>query len=260
VEGVVRQVNSDEGRIVVETDRREMITVRGTSSTPVYYRNNVYKLSNLEVGDRIRVEPEGTTSPGSEIRARTIDVLQNVQESAGTIIGVGALTGQVKTIDRRNNVVRVDTGRGEVRVDLANAVDSSGRRVRANDMQIGDRVDLSGSYSGDVFVATTVRFMDEPFTPTPNNQAPTYTPGSGPLGSVMVYGTVSQSLANGPRLAVRDTQNNSVVSLYVLDDFVVRTRTGGYTTADRLKEGDAVVVKAYRDADGNYIAQTIRLR
>jgi hypothetical protein len=76
----------------------------------------------------------------------------------------------------------------------------------------------------------------------------------------MVYGTVSQSLANGPRLAVRDTQNNSVVSLYVLDDFVVRTRTGGYTTADRLKEGDAVVVKAYRDADGNYIAQTIRLR
>jgi hypothetical protein len=59
---------------------------------------------------------------------------------------------------------------------------------------------------------------------------------------------------------VRDTQNNQTLPLYVLDDFVVRTRTGTYTTADKLKEGDAVVVKAYRDADGNYIAQTIRLR
>jgi len=260
VEGVVRQVNPDEGRVVIETDRREMITIRGTSSTPVYYRNNVYKLSNLEAGDRIRVEPESSSSTGSEIRARTIDVLQNVQESSGSVIAVTALGGQVTSIDRRNNVLRVNTGRGEVRVDLANAVDSSGRRVRASDMQVGDRVDLSGSYSGDVFVATTVRFSDEPLTPTPNNQPPPYTAASGPLGSVTVYGTVSQSLANGPRLVVRDTQNNSVVTLYVLEDFVVRTRTGGYTTADRLKEGDALVAKAYRDADGNYIAQTIRLR
>jgi hypothetical protein len=260
IEGVVRQINTDEGRVVIETDRREMITIRGVSSTPVYYRNNVYKLSNLEVGDRIRVEPETSTSAGGEIRARTIDVLQNVQESGGTIIGVGSLSGQVTSIDRRTNVVRVNTGRGEARVDLANAMDSSGRRVRASDMQVGDRVDMSGSYSGDVFVATTVRFTDEPFTPTPTNQPPLSTTGSGPLGSVTVYGTVSQSLANGPRLVVRDTQNNSVVSVYVLDDFVVRTRTGGYTTADRLKDGDAVVVKAYRDADGNYIAQTIRLR
>ena len=120
---------------------------------------------------------------------------------------------------------------------------------------------MSGSYSGDVFVATTVRFTDEPFTPSPSNQPPPpSTIPSGPLGSVTIYGTVSQSLANGPRLVVRDTQANSVVPLYVLEDFVVRTRTGGYTTADRLKEGDGVVVKAYRDADGNYIAQTIRLR
>ena len=260
IEGVVRQINADEGRVVIETERREMITIRGASSTPVYYRNNVYKLSNLEVGDRIRVEPESSTSAGGEIRARTIDVLQNVQESSGSVIGVGALGGQVISIDRRNNVVRVDAGRGEVRVDLANATDSSGRRVRASDMQVGDRVDMSGSYSGDVFVATTVRFTDEPFTPAPNNQPPPPTTGSGPLGSVTVYGTVSQSLANGPRLVVRDTQNNSVVSLYVLEEFVVRTRTGGYTTADRLKEGDAVVVKAYRDGDGNYIAQAIRLR
>ena len=74
-----------------------------------------------------------------------------------------------------------------------------------------------------------------------------------------IYGTVSQSVAGGPRLVVRD-QSGGSVPLYVLDDFPVRTRTGGYTTADRLRAGDSVVVKAYRDSDGNYIAQTIRMR
>ena len=47
----------------------------------------------------------------------------------------------------------------------------------------------------------------------------------------------------------------------VLDDFVVRGRTAGtYTTAEKLKVNDSVAIKALRDADGNYIAQTIRLR
>ncbi|HEY8180710.1 MAG TPA: DUF5666 domain-containing protein [Thermoanaerobaculia bacterium] len=264
VEGVVRQVNAADGRVVIQTDRREMITIRGTSSTPVYYRNTVYRISNLEPGDRIRVEADGPTSAGSELRARTIDVLQSAQETGGSIAEVGALSGRVTSIDRRNNIVRIDNGRNEVRVDLSSAVDSSGRRVRAADMQVGDQVDMSGNYSGETFAATTVRFGDDAFggptTPAPPTP-PTRPYGSGDvLGAVTVYATISQSLNNGPRLVVRDTQNNQTLPLYVLEDFVVRTKTGGYTTADKLKEGDAVVVKAYRDADGNYIAQTIRLR
>lgn len=263
IEGIVRQVNAADGRVVIETDRREMITVRGTSSTPVYYRNTVYRLTNLEPGDRIRVESEGATSGGSEVRARTIDVIQSMQDTGGSIAQIGSVTGRVTSIDRRNNVVRVNNGRSEIRVDLTNAADTSGRRVRAADMQVGDQIDLSGSYSGDVFVATTVRFGDEaaPSGTTVTVQ-PQPRPGGLPdlLGAVTIYGTISQSLSNAPRLVVRDTQNNHTLSLYVLEDFVVRTKSGGYTTADRLKEGDAVVVKAYRDTDGNYIAQTIRMR
>ncbi|MDQ6802241.1 MAG: DUF5666 domain-containing protein [Acidobacteriota bacterium] len=263
VEGVVRQVNAGDGRIVIETDRREMITVRGTSTTPVYYRNTVYRISNLEPGDRIRIEAEGPTSTGSELRARTIDVLQSTQDSGGSIAQVGALSGRVTSIDRRTNIVRVDNGRSEVRVDLSSAVDASGRRVRAADMQVGDQVDLSGSFSGETFTATTVRFGDDAFGPAATPATPTQTRpyGAGDaLGAVTVYGTISQSLNNGPRLVVRDTQNNQTLSLYVLEDFVIRTKAGTYATADKLREGDAVVVKAYRDANGNYIAQTIRLR
>jgi uncharacterized protein DUF5666 len=266
IEGVVRQVNAGDGRVVIETDRREMITIRGTSATPVYYRNTVYRISNLEPGDRIRVEAEGAITTGSEFRARTIDVLQSTQESGGSVAQVGALSGRVTSIDRRNNLVRVDNGRNEVRVDLSSAVDSSGRRVRAADMQVGDQVDMSGSYSGETFTATTVRFGDDAFgggpaAPTaPAPPTPPARPYGDILGAVTIYATVAQSLSNGPRLVIRDTQNNQTIPLYVLDDFVVRTKTGGYTTADKLREGDAVVVKAYRDADGNYIAQTIRQR
>lgn len=260
VEGVVRQVNATDGRIVIETDRREMMTIRGTSSTPVYYRNNVYRIGNLEPGDRVRVQPDSAASVSGELRARTIDVLQNVQEGGGNnaTVQVGGTSGRVTSIDRRANSVRIQNDRGEtVVVDLTNALDTEGRRVRAADMQVGDRVDLTGSFVADAFVATTVRFLDEAGgTPAPGG--PTPRPAA-PLGSVTIYGTVTQTLANSSRLVVRE-QGGGTIPLYVLEDFTVRTRTGGYTTADRLREGDAVVVKAYRDSDGNYIAQTIRQR
>lgn len=260
IEGVIRQVNTGEGRIVVETDQRQMITIRGSSATPVYYRGNLYRLGNLEAGDRIRVEPESSAT-GGEIRARVIDVTQSVQESGGSTVNVGEVSGRVTRIDRQNNTARIATDSGEIRVDLANAADSSGRRVRAADLQVGDQVDLSGSYNGETFMATTVQFSDETTPPpsavpgTPEPYAP-----AGPLGAVTIYGTVTQSLANGPQLGVRDAQNGRAVLLYVLEDFIVRTRTGGTMTADRLHDGDAIVVKAYRDSDGNYIAQTIRMR
>lgn len=264
VEGTVRQVNIDEGRVVIETASRQMMTVRASSATPVYYRGDVYRISNLESGDRIRVEPESGTTTGGEVRARTIDVLQSVQETQGagaTSRQVGNLTGRVTRVDRTANVIRVDSGRGEVRVDLSGAADSQGRRISASDIQAGDRLDLSGSYSGDVFVASTVRFADDVFTNRGTTGSATTEPAPpADLGVVTVYGTVSQSLSASPQLVVRDTQNNRTLRIYITDDFVLRNRAGAYTTADKLKEGDALVIKAYRDADGNYIAQTIRQR
>ena len=262
IEGVVRQVNAQDGRVVIETDRREVMTIRGTTSTPVYYRNNVYKISNLEPGDRIRIEPDTNLSYGGEIRAKTINVVQNVEESgAPPLMQVGTLSGRVTSIDRRSNSVHVNDGRSDVRVELANANDSTGRQVHAADMQVGDRVDLSGTFNGDVFVASTVHFADDGNVPPPVAVAPPpYPMPAAPLGAVTLYGSVTSTLASGPRLVFKDTQNGGTISLYVLEDFAVRTKTGTYITADKLKEGDAIVVKAYRDSDGDYIAQTIHLR
>jgi hypothetical protein len=257
VEGILQQVNPEEGRLVIVTDRREVLTVRTPQGTPVRYRGDTYRVSNLEVGDRIRVEPEGGAAvTGNEIRARSIDVVQSSQDARGTSasVGVGALSGRVTRVDRTNNVIQLD--------DLRSAADPSGRPVRGRDVQAGDHVELSGSYSGATFVATTIRFADDSGTTITQGPA-TEVPDNGPadLGVVTIYGTVTQTLADGPQLVLRDTQNNNrTVRVYALEDLPIRTKAGTYSTATQIRVNESVVIKAYRDGDGNYIAQTIRIR
>jgi len=130
---------------------------------------------------------------------------------------------------------------------------------------LGDRVDISGSYGSNsqVFSATTVRFNEDVFSPAPDSSQPPTTGGAGSgadLVTVSVSGTVTETLQNAPTLSIRDRTSGRVITLYVTDDFAVRTKSGSYTTADHLNVNDGVLVKAYRDADGNYIAQTIRMR
>ncbi|HJW95933.1 MAG TPA: hypothetical protein VJ901_20160 [Thermoanaerobaculia bacterium] len=261
VEGVVRQVNADEGRVVVETDRREMMTIRATRNTPVFYGGQTYQISNLEIGDRVRIEPQSTSTTGGEVTARSMEVVRSIQEG-GTTRSVTQVEGRITRIDRATEMVRVDTGRGEVRVDLTNAYDASGARIRARDVQAGDRVTITGSFGStpDLLSATTVRFVD-----ANDNSLPGPTPGPvvappAVLAVATIWGTVSDTLTNGPTLIVTESKTGAQFHIYVTDDFVVRQKAGTHTTADKLKKGDAVVVKAYRDADGDYIGQTIRMR
>ena len=259
VEGIVRQVNADEGRVMVETDRREVITIRATRNTPVYYRGQKYQISNLETGDRVRIEPQSTSTSGGEVTARSMEVLQSVQEG-GTTRSVTQVSGRVTRVDRTTEMVRIDTGRGEVRVDLTNAYDSSGSRVRARDLQAGDRVQITGSFgsTADLFAATTVRFLDANDNTTPNPLPPPTMNATLPL--VTIWGTITESLGDGPLLGVRESKTNAMFRINVADDLPIKMKSGAYSTAERLKDGDAVVVKAYRDGDGNYIGQTIRIR
>jgi hypothetical protein len=263
VEGIVRQVNASDNRIVVETDRREIFNIRTSPNTAVNYKGDSYQVSNLEVGDRVRIESDGGTSSDREIRARSIDVVQSVQESggsSGTGARVSSISGRVTRIDRTTDVASIDTGRGEVRVDMSRAYDATGRRVRAADLQNGDRVDISGNYglTSDVFSATTVRFNENVFSNDPN--APPPGPAGTELVTTTISGTVTETLQNAPTISVRDRASTRVIPIYATEDFSVRTKSGGYTTADKLNVGDTVLVKAFRDADGNYIAQTIRMR
>jgi hypothetical protein len=265
-EGTVRQVNVDENRIVIQTPQRRMITVNATRATPVYFRGEVYRVSNLEIGDVIRVEPEPRTAQADEITARSIEVTQSVQErgDAPSDQRLTAVIGRVTRIDRTADMIRVDTGRQEVRVDMIRAADGSGRRLRASDLRVGDQVDITGSYSSnsDVFIASTVRFgagepsgteIDVEDRDEEEEETVEYV-------AVSFSGRVTESLDTSPVLLIRDSASGRTLRVHATTDFVIRTKTGSYAAASTLNVGDNVLVKAFRDEDENLVAQTIRIR
>ena len=260
---MVRSVNTKANSFVLETDQRDLYTVTGTANTPVYYRNETFRISNIEEGDRLRVRFESRTNDG--VRARSISVVGDATPDAEAPGGrtVTSVTGRVTRIDTRAQTMRIDIGRGrEVRVDLVGARDSEGRVFRTTDLQVGDRVELSGSYiSTDQFKAATVRFVD---SDSPLGDAGIADvdddDGERVYETVVIYGTVQGVVTAGNVLRVRDSSADREYDVNVVDDFIVRLQNGNYVTADQLKQGDRVVVQAFRDGDDNLIAQTIRTR
>ncbi len=260
VEGTVRQINEREGRIVIQTPDRQMITVRTARNTPVYYRGEVYRVSNLELGDRIRIEADRDYTT-NEVTARRIDVAVSVQESgtaAGTAGNVTVLAGRVTRTEAGLDYVYVDSGRGEVRVDMRQAEDARGEIIRARDLRAGDMVEISGSYNrvGDMFLASTLRFTsgsgaDEPLDDREGEAIR--------FGLVTINGTVTETLENGATIGFRDRDSTRVLRIWMAEDLIVRTKANTYTTAETLKLNDTAVIEAFRDLSGNLVAQTVRL-
>jgi hypothetical protein len=257
VEGTIRQINLGEGRIVIQTPQRRMMNVRTYSNTPVYYRGDSFRVSNLEIGDRIRVEADPRDSQSGEITARGIEVTTSVQDAGSTTPNgsvVTVLTGRVTRVDPGLDYVYVDDGRnGEVRVDMRQASDSNRNDIRARDLKGGDQVEISGSYNrtGDMFLASTVRFT---------SGGPAGAPVDEGLSLVSITGTITETLEDASTLSIRDRDKNRVVRLWVTESFAARNKAGSYVRADTLRVNDTVVVDAFRDSFGNLIAQSIRIR
>ncbi|HEX7810074.1 MAG TPA: hypothetical protein VF608_15165 [Thermoanaerobaculia bacterium] len=259
VEGTIRQINLEDGRIVVQTNQRRMMTVRTYRTTPVVYRGETYRTSNLELGDVIRVETDSRVTSADEVTARRIEVTRSVQEG-GTAPPTGGLvttlSGRVTRVEPGLDYIYVDAeNRTNVRIDMGQAEDARGDAIRASDVRVGDRVEVSGSYNrvGDLFLASTVRFgaadPDEP----PVEDYVQY-------ALVTITGTVTETLEDASALSVRDRDSNRVLRVWIANDLVVRTKGNTYTTADQLRVNDTVVLEAFRDDSGNLIAQTVRLR
>lgn len=265
VEGTIRQINEDEGRLVIQTAQRRMITVRTYRSTPVLYRGETYRVTNLEIGDKVRIESDSRASNTDEITARRITVTQSVQDTGTTSPSgrITTLTGSITRVEAGLDYAYIDDGRGETRVDMTRAEDASGAVIRARDLHAGDKVEITGNFNrvGDLFSASTVRFT-EPNRDFPNG-------GDDPYGGtfdrpalVTTGGTITETLDDAATLGLRETDTNRIVRIWAAPDLVVRLKasTASYTTAANLKAKDTVIVQAYRDARGNLIAQTIRVR
>jgi Domain of unknown function (DUF5666) len=262
-EGTIRQINANEGRLVIQTADRRMITVRTYRNTPVYYRGSSYDVTNLEIGDRIRVEADSRSTASGEISARRIDVTSSVQDTGGTGTTTGGtvttLVGRVIRLEPGLDYVYIDAGRVETRVDMRSAEDANGEVMHSRDLRVGDDVEISGSYNraGDMFLASTVRFASDIGTTDdrvpPREDLTRY-------AVVTITGTVTETLEDGPTLGFRDRDSKTVYRIWVTEDFTVRTKGTTYTNADSLRVNDTAVIKAFRDMNGNLIAQTIRLR
>ncbi|HWW60670.1 MAG TPA: hypothetical protein VN181_04810 [Thermoanaerobaculia bacterium] len=254
VEGLVRQINIADGRIVIETDDRELMNVRAGSATPVYYRSATYRVRDIELGDRVRVDIDPATTSDREIRARAITVTESVQdrgEQTPERRQFTVIEGRVASVDRSAQVVTVNTGRNDVRVDVGNANGPDGRQIRVADLRTGDDLRVMGNYGeNNTFVASSISF----------NEDVTREPAITGFAVVSISATVVESLSDSPQLVVRERTTNRTYSIWVTEDFIVRTKSGSYAGASTLKENDSVLIKAYRDELGNYVAQTIRVR
>ncbi len=260
IEGTIRQINVDEGRIVILTPQRRMMTIRTYRNTPVVYRSETFRVTNLEVGDQIRVEADPRDAQIDEVVARRIEVIQSVQdtETGGGRTAGGTVTIIEGTVTRSEpglDYAYIDEGRGEeIRVDMSEAEDANGARIHARDLRNGDRVEITGSFNrvGDIFRGSTVRFpagarVDVRDTITA-------------YVVVTITATVTETLDDAATVGLRDRDTNRALRLWVTDDFIVRTKGTTTTTAGTLRVNDTVLVKAFRDPDGNLVAQTIRLR
>ena len=259
IEGTIRTINEDEGRLVIQTAQRTMINVRTYRNTPVLYGGQTYRVSNLEVGDQVRVEAESRGGQTDEISARQITVVKSVQETTAPSTGgrVTTIAGRVTRTEPGLDRVYVNDGREEVRVDMLQALDASGEKIRARDLRVDDVVEITGSFNrvGDMFNASTVRFTE------PERTVPNEDPGTFDRPALITTGgTVTESLEDAATIGLRETDTNSVVRIWVSADFTVRTKAGTYILASALKEKDVVIIQAFRDGRGNLIAQTIRLR
>lgn len=261
IDGTIRQINLDEGRLVILTTQRRMITVKTYRNTPVYYRGETYRVSNLEVGDRVRVEPDPRDAQSDEISARTIEVTSSVQDS-GSPSPTGAvvtnISGRITRIEQGLDYAYVDDGRGgEIRVDMRQATDANREVIHARDLRVGDEIDISGSYNrvGDMFLASTVRFGA--LTPARADETrPDYDRPS----LVTITGTITETLEDSSTLGFRDRDTNRVARIWVTEGFAVRNKAGNYVRAETLRVNDTAVIDAFRDASGNLYAQGIRLR
>jgi hypothetical protein len=121
---------------------------------------------------------------------------------------------------------------------------------------------VTGGYSAnsDVFMATTVRLVDNVFGDDRDDVDPPDADELGEFVAVTLSGTVAESLQTSPTLVIRERAGGRDIHIFVTTDFVYRTRAGTYASAERLAVNDPVLIKAFRDEDGNYIAQTIRIR
>lgn len=116
------------------------------NSTPVYFNNQTYRVSDLERGDEIEIR--GRDLGNNRFLATDITVTRNVSGGSGGIYGGGSTSNQSSTI--RGTVAYVDTSRRTIELESTNWINGFNRGTSGSSrviVQYGANagVDVNGS-------------------------------------------------------------------------------------------------------------------
>lgn len=154
VDGTVTRAGRD---LVVNTNR-SAVRILASSRVPVYYNGRTYRVSNLEVGDRIRVI--GRITRDRAVEARWIGVVSSISDRRydRRYQRDEVITGVVTTIDHRRETLRLRTQNGRTVVVDADDVSRRGSEVRFDRLRPGDRITVVGRFtSSNAFRAELIR-------------------------------------------------------------------------------------------------------
>jgi hypothetical protein len=289
IEGVIRSVDPDELRIVIETVGSEIVVAWGSDDTLVRFEGSTYRIRNLEVGDRVRMNVSGE---GDERRVDAIDVLESVSpsnrltprpaqdESADPEPAVveqdltlTSVTGKVDQTRPDRNLIRIiaEGGLSWVRIDATTARTPDGAPFEVSGLLFGETIEAVGRIGNNgELVATVIRRESEIEAGTP---APAMIPVDEPapettaatdiyrpreikwLDVVEFAGEIVSPLEGGQTLTIRNevTKGEEIVWC---DSSLVVTYDGDPMPASDLETGMLVEVRALRVTEG-LIVQSI---
>lgn len=162
--GTVQDVDPRYGRIVLTADdrhrdRTSRVALRFDRNTRLFYQGRQRAVTGLERGDRISVD---TVRSGGELWARQIQVVHNVRDSHGGGYYGGDLRGAVTFVDPRARIIGLTRGgysgrREQVRYDGRTVVEYRGRRVRPEQLEAGDVVNIQARPWGNDWLAERIQ-------------------------------------------------------------------------------------------------------
>lgn len=176
VSGVVRAMDTQIGRIVLETDGYGVIAFYGDSDTPVFYKGVIYKTSNLEVGDSVTVTI-GSTDEGDPATPwiTAVDVSRSVSHDGmppppatvplpapakpDVTLEVTEIDGTMKRVETQGFELEVEGGALRyVTADLLMPVLGTGVE-RVSDLRAGMKVRVRYLEVGDRLVAQKITLL-----------------------------------------------------------------------------------------------------
>lgn len=175
VRGTVRYVDTSRNRIELDRGYSSTMVVEFQSSTPVYFGNQTYRVSDLERGDEIEIRYSDYGS--SRFVAQDITVIRSVSGgTSGSSTQVATLRGTVRYVDTSNRTIQLESatwisrfsGTGTtgnvvtVRYDANTGVEVNGQLHPVANLERGDVIEVqtTGSttlYASRIYLVRDVR-------------------------------------------------------------------------------------------------------